>query len=252
MIIDSHCHIDFEIFDPDRDQVLQRALNLRIEHIIVPAVSADTWDRVKQTCHRHTQLHPAYGLHPYFIDLHEHTHLDMLDQWLTKERPIAVGECGLDFFLKELDRDKQLEFFEAQLSMALEHQLPVVIHSRKATEQVIQSIKKYPGLRGMIHSYSGSFEQALQLIELGFFISFGGAITFDKATRVRAIAQNIPLQALLVETDAPDQPGSHHYGNRNEPGFIIEVLDVLAELRGVDLGVVVEATSCNAVELFGL
>jgi len=145
-----------------------------------------------------------------------------------------------------------LNFFDAQLDIALHHQLPVIIHSRKATEQVIQAIKKRPGLRGMIHSYSGSLEQAKQLIELGFYISFGGAITYDKATRIRSIAEQIPLDALLVETDSPDQADKTHHGERNEPVYILNILHTLSALKDLPADTIAKATSENAINLFNL
>jgi len=252
MIIDSHCHIDFDDFDSDRDQVIQRARDSDIDHIIVPSIATSSWNRVKQTCKHYSHLHPAYGLHPYFLDDHKPSHLAELEQWLDDEKPVAVGECGLDFYLKHLDKNKQIEFFNAQLKIAFDHKLPVIIHSRKATEEVIHTIKKYPGLCGMIHSYSGSLEQAKQLIDLGFYLSFGGAVTYDKATRIRSIAKQIPLNALLIETDSPDQPDLKHHGKRNEPVYILNTLRTLSILKDLPEETIANATSSNAVSLFNL
>ena len=252
MIIDSHCHIDFEAFDNDRQQVLDRAQKTGIEHIIVPGVSANTWPRIKTVCKQHKNLHACYGLHPYYIDQHTHDDLTLLKEWVIKEKSIAIGECGLDYFLKDLDKEKQMEFFEAQLDMAIENNLPVVIHSRKATEQVIQALKNRPGIRGMIHSYSGSYEQAMQLIELGFYLSFGGAITYDRATRLRDIAAKIPLDNLLIETDAPDQADLKHHKQRNEPAYIETVIDVLSDLRNESIETICKQTSHNCKQLFSI
>lgn len=252
MLIDSHCHIDFSDFDEDRSIVIERAIAANIHHIIVPAISAQSWDRVKQTCLEYPQLHGAYGLHPYFLDQHKPDHIDNLLKFLVHANAVAVGECGLDYYLKHLDKTRQLYFFEAQLAIASELKLPVIIHSRKATEQVIQSIKKYPGLLGMIHSYSGSFEQATKLIDLGFLISFGGAITYDRATRLRELVTKIPLDALLIETDAPDQPDQAHHKQRNEPVYILEVLKTLAHLKSLPADIIADATSKNAIRLFDL
>ncbi|MCW9012427.1 MAG: TatD family hydrolase [Gammaproteobacteria bacterium] len=252
MIVDSHCHLDFEDFDDDRDQVLASAKSIGIEHIVVPAISSATWPRLKKVCDHYLECHAAYGLHPYYIDKHCHSDLDKLDQWIKREQPVAVGECGLDFFLKDLDKNKQQEFFEAQLDIANENQLPVVIHSRKATEQVILCLKKYPSLTGMIHSYSGSLEQARQLIDMGFYISFGGAITYDRASKLHSIAAKLPLEKLLVETDAPDQPGLKHHGQRNQPYYIFDVIETLARLRNDTVENISHITSSNAIALFSL
>ena len=252
MIIDSHCHFDFEDFDPDRDQALAEARSAGVEKIIVPAIAADSWPRVKKTCDQYAECYPAYGLHPYYIDQHEQQHLQQLEQWIEKEQPVALGECGLDYYLKNLCREKQLDFFEAQLAIAQQHDLPVVIHSRKATEQVILSLRKFPGLSGMIHSYSGSLEQARQLIDMGFYISFGGAITYDRASKLRSIASQLPLDYILVETDAPDQPDLKHHGQRNQPKYICEVVKTLSALRNLPGDEITEITSRNARRLFAI
>lgn len=252
MIIDSHCHIDFSEFDTDRAEVLHSASQSGINHIIVPGVMQKTWHRIQQCCNDYPQLHACYGLHPYFIDQHSEAGLQQLHQWIKQNSPVAVGECGLDFFLKNLDRDRQHYFFQQQLDIAVEHNLPVVIHARKSTEAVIDAIKQRPGLRGMIHSYSGSYEQAIKLIDLDFFVSFGGAITYEKSTRLRKIAQAIPLECILIETDAPDQPVAQSTSKRNEPACILHVINALAELHEVDSDEIAIQTSDNAKQLFQL
>jgi len=252
MIIDSHCHIDFEDFDKDRSEVLSNSKKSGIKHIIVPGITRNTWPRLKKVCNQYSNLHPAYGLHPYFLNEHEPEHLDDLKQWTTQETTVAIGECGLDFYLRDLDINKQVYYFEAQLDIAKENKLPVIIHSRKATEQVIQIIKKKNIQKGMIHSYSGSLEQAKQLIDLGFYISFGGAITYDAATRIRKIAKEIPLDALLIETDSPDQPDKRHKGLRNQPDFILEVINTISDLRNISPEIIKDSTSSNANSLFGI
>jgi TatD DNase family protein len=252
MIIDSHCHIDFAQFDHDREQVIQSARHAGVEKIIVPGITAGSWQKQHDICQQYDGLYPAFGLHPYFLAQHKPQHLDALKLWIEQHDTIGIGECGLDFYLPVLAKDAQAFYFYAQLDLAIEKQLPVIIHARKSTEQVIQAIKQRPGLRGMIHSYSGSYEQALQLIELGFYISLGASITYDNATRMQKIAARLPLEYLLVETDAPDQAGGAHRGGRNEPGFIVEVIDSLAVIKDIAREIVVQQTSFNAARLFGL
>ncbi|HED32882.1 MAG TPA: TatD family deoxyribonuclease [Gammaproteobacteria bacterium] len=253
MIIDSHCHIDFEDFDTDRDEVLQRAQIADISKIIVPGVTRMTWQRVKSTCQQYPQLYPCYGLHPYFIDQHnENDLLALKHQLLDDDKTVAIGECGLDFFLNHLDRKKQHAYFEQQLDLAIEFNLPVVVHARKSTEAVITAIKKRPGLRGMIHSYSGSYEQAIQLISLGFYLSFGGPITYDKATRLHKLVKSLPLSSLLIETDAPDQAVAKSKSQRNEPACIIDVATHIAQLHNIELNELTSATTRNAEMLFAL
>lgn len=252
MIIDSHCHIDFEAFDKDRGQVIQRANQAGIKKIIVPGVINDTWDKIISCCNEFTELYPCFGLHPYFINKHQTQHLVNLKTYLDIHKPIAVGECGLDFFLKNLNTDQQVFYFEQQLDIALEFNLPVVIHARKSTEAVIKAIKKRPALRGMIHSFSGSYEQALQLIKLGFYLSFGGPVTYEKSTRLRKTLQRLPLDSVLIETDAPDQPVFNAKNSRNEPLCILDVIESVAKLHNTNTETIANITSKNAGELFKL
>ncbi|RDH82605.1 MAG: DNAase [endosymbiont of Galathealinum brachiosum] len=252
MIIDSHCHIDFEDFDNDREQVINRATAENINKIIVPGVTKNNWNKIKSCCEEYSGLYPCYGLHPYFINKHQKSDIDDLISWIEINKPVAIGECGLDFFLKNLDLQLQTYYFEKQLDIALDYNLPVVIHARKSTESVIKAIKQRPGLRGMIHSYSGSYEQALQLIKLGFYLSFGGPVTYEKSSRLRKLVQQLPLEAILVETDAPDQPVANAKERRNEPLFILEVIHNIAKLHNTSDEIISNITSKNSCELFNL
>ena len=252
MIIDSHCHIDFEQFDNDRAQVIQRASSANIQKIIVPGVMKNTWQRIKSCCHQFNSLYPCYGLHPYFVSQHQPQHLVDLKTWVDSNKPVAVGECGLDFYIKNLDVNLQTLYFEQQLDIALEFNLPVVIHARKSTEAVIKTIKKRKGLRGMVHSYSGSYEQAIQLIQLGFYLSFGGPITYEKSTRLRKLVQQLPLESILVETDAPDQPVANAANERNEPKYILNVIQSMADLHKTSFDSISNITAKNTTDLFNL
>jgi TatD DNase family protein len=249
-LIDAHCHLDFESFSDDFEMVMQRAKDKNISDIIIPGTQKKTWQRITKLADNHANLHPAYGLHPYWARQHDKTDIDALEQYIASNPAVAVGECGLDFRAQQADQELQLYFFEAQLKIAESRQLPVIIHSVNATETVIKSIKKFNGVRGMIHSYSGSVEQARQLIELGFFISISGSVTYDNAKKVRSVAKDIPLKSLLIETDAPDQPDKSHQGLRNEPAFITNTLEVITGLRNEPVEVIAAQTSANAKQLF--
>ena len=252
MIIDSHCHIDFADFDSDRDAVLQHAYSLGIHKIVVPGVMQSSWQKIKDCCDTYPQLYPCYGLHPYFINQHRKDDLIKLSEWIQTNRAVAIGECGLDYYLKNLDKTSQQFYFEKQLDIAIEHNLPVVIHARKSTEDVILAIKQRPSLRGMIHSYSGSYEQALQLIDKNFYLSFGGPVTHDKSTKLRKLVASLPLSSILVETDAPDQPTAQARSRRNEPANITEVIQSVASLHNTNIDEVSRITSENAKTLFQL
>jgi TatD DNase family protein len=252
MLIDSHSHFDDRSFDPDRDAAWQRACAAGVEAQIIPAVTAVDWPRVKEICGRYPGLYPAYGLHPMFCDVHREQDLETLQQWLETESPVAVGECGLDFYIENPDKEKQQRIFEAQLELAQEHRLPVIIHARRAVEEVIQALRRYPGVRGVLHSYSGSEEQAMRLIELGFKMSFGGPVTFPRATRLRKLVSRLPLEAILLETDSPDQPDSSHRNQRNEPAYLPLILQEISALREEPPELVAATTTRNTKALFGI
>jgi TatD DNase family protein len=252
MLIDSHSHFDDRSFDPDRDAAWQRARAAGVEMQIIPAVTAADWPRVKEICSRYPGLYPAYGLHPMFCHVHREQDLTALQQWLQAENPVAVGECGLDFYIENPNKEQQQQIFEAQLELAQEHKLPVIIHARKAVEEVIQTLRRHPGVRGVLHSYSGSEEQALRLIELGFKMSFGGPVTFPRASRLRKLVSRLPLEAILLETDSPDQPDSSHRNQRNEPAYLPLILQEISSLRQEPPELVAETTSDNTRALFGI
>ncbi len=249
-LIDAHCHLDFPAFDNDRAAVIARANGLGIRQIVIPGVKRDCWERISELCDSNTRLFPCYGLHPYFANEHSDNDLHQLSAWLDAHDCVAVGECGLDYRKQQADRQRQLVFFEAQLEIAHRHDKPVVIHSVRATADVINAITRYPGLRGMVHSYSGSYEQAMALIGQGFYISLGGAITYDRARKLRATAARIPLTSILLETDAPDQPDAEHHQQRNEPAYLVNTLECLSALRGESKEEIAEQTTANARALF--
>jgi len=253
-LIDSHSHFDFSAFDNDRIEALARANKADVSHIIISSTIAKRWSNVKNTVaqfsNKHTQCHAAYGLHPLFIDEHTSDDLKKLKACLEKQSPIAIGEIGLDYFMENPDKDKQLIFFIEQLKLAKDFNLPVIIHARKSLDIVLKQLRKITGLRGSIHSFSGSEQQAKQLIELGFYLGFGGPITYTRATRLRKLVSTLPLQSILLETDSPDQPDASHHQERNEPAYLPLIAETIAELRGIDVTEVAKITTLNAQTLF--
>lgn len=250
-LYDSHCHLDAPEFDDDRPAVLQRARAAGVARQLVPAVSRAGWPKLKALAAAQDDLRPAYGLHPMYLAEHGPGDLDALADWLAAARPAAVGECGLDFFVEGLEPQAQRLYFHGQLELAREFDLPVVLHARRAVDEVIAALRRVGGLRGVVHSWSGSPEQARQLFALGFCLGIGGPVTHERARRLRRTVAEMPLDCLLLETDAPDQPGAGHRSQRNEPGFLPEVLQVVAQLRGQSEEVLAEATWANAERLFG-
>lgn len=251
-LVDSHCHLDAGEFDPDRGAVLGRARAAGVTRQVVPATDAAGWPKLRGICAGTSGLYPAYGLHPMFLDRHRPGHLDELRGWIERERPVAVGECGLDYYVDGLDRDAQQGYFEGQLRLARDFELPVVVHARRAVDAVIAAIRDVGGLRGVVHSFSGSQEQARQLWKLDFMIGLGGPLTYERAKRLRRIVAAMPIEHLLLETDAPDQPDAEIRGRRNEPARLRHVLGTVAELRGESPDTIAAATTANAERLFGL
>jgi len=253
-LVDSHSHLDFSEFDDDRTTVIARAENVGVSDIIVSATTADRWSNIKTLCAENPNCHPAYGLHPMFMGEHKSQHLDDLKNWIQDEKFIAIGEIGLDYFIDEAksltSRESQLALFVAQLEFATAFSLPVIIHARKSLDIVLKHLRTFPNLTGSIHSFSGSEQQAKQLIDLGFYLGFGGPVTYTRATRLRKLVEILPLESLLLETDSPDQPDALHYQQRNEPAYLINVARVVAELRGIEIEEVAQITTQNAQILF--
>ena len=254
-LIDSHCHLDAAEFDSDRGQVLVRARSAGVTRLLVPATAAAGWPKLRQVCADAPGLYPAYGLHPVFLAEHRPQHLDALGEWIERERPKAIGECGLDHFVDGLDPQAQAFYFEGQLRLAGDTGLPLVVHARRAVDATIAAIRRIgtgSGLRGVVHSFSGSPEQAQRLWDLGFLVGLGGPVTWERALRLRRLVATMPLQFLLLETDAPDQPDAGIPGQRNEPARLTRVLETVAQLRGQDPAEIAAATTANAERLFGL
>ena len=252
MLVDTHCHLDVPEFDADRDAVVARARAAGVTRQIVPAIEAATWPALRDACARDPGLFAAYGLHPLLLSAHREAHLHALRDWVERERPVAIGECGLDYFIDGLDREAQAMYFDAQLRLARDVDLPVIVHARRAVDAVLAAIKRVGGLRGVVHSFSGSPEQARQLHQLGVLIGLGGPLTYDRAQRLHRLVANMPLEQLLLETDAPDQPDAGIRGERNEPARLPVILEAVARLRGEPAAAIAAQTTANAEALFGL
>ncbi len=252
-LIDSHCHLDDDRFDADRDGIVERANRQGIEQIILPATTAERWRKVKQVAGKYSGVFPAYGLHPMFMAQHEIQNLDELDTWIKREAPVAVGECGLDFYQSRSDEQRQIQFFIEHLEIANRYQLPVIVHVRKAMDRVISLLRKYnPVAGGVIHSFAGSLQQAQQLLDLGFKLGIAATVDFERAKKLRRVVAEIDESALLLESDAPDQPGVNHRGELNEPAFVVEHFQTMAQLRGISEDRMRKTLNKNTRALFKL
>lgn len=251
-LIDSHCHLDFSVFDADREAILQRCAELGIEHLIVPAVSQQSWSPLLTICSDSPQLHPALGLHPMFMQEHQPDDIDALATLLEQIQPVAVGEIGLDFFLPGHDKPTQTALFEAQIELAQHFDLPVILHVRKAHDQVLKVLRRASLKGGIVHAFNGSMQQADFYMQQNFKFGVGGALTYPRAQKLQRLFTELPLDAIVLETDAPDMPLAGHQGERNSPEHIPLIAEKLAELRHQPVSAIAAATTSNCKALFQL
>jgi TatD DNase family protein len=247
-LIDTHCHLDAAEFAADRDAVYQRARDAGVMTQIIPAVTRANFDDVATVCRRNPGCLPAWGMHPMYIQVHRDTHLADLRAWIESWRPVAIGEIGLDLFVPELDYATQEHFYIEQLKIAREFDLPVLLHCRRANDQILKQLRRFRPSGGIAHAFSGSRQQADAYIKLGFKLGFGGAFTWTRASNLRALARELPMEAMVLETDSPDIPPAwlDTENRRNEPAELAAIARCLAEIRGITVSEVVRQTSVNA------
>ena len=261
MWIDTHCHWDAPEFATDRDAVLARARSAGVDVVVVPTVQARDWASTQALCRAAGQPY-ALGIHPLFTPKATDDNLAALDAALTDAQGdpllVAVGEIGLDFFVPGLDAARQQHFYAAQLQLAKRHDLPVILHVRRSADQLLGGLRRV-GLRtgGIAHAFNGSAQQAQAFVDLGFALGFGGALTFERALNLRRLAATLPVEHLVLETDAPDIPPQWLYqtaaaraagqgSGRNEPAELPRIAQTLAALRGWSLAETAAITGANA------
>lgn len=253
-MIDSHCHFDFEVFDQDRAEILTSCAAKGIQAIVVPGTQASRWASQISLCQSLPSLHFALGLHPYFLKHFKTSDFTMLSELLVKHRHTvaAIGEIGLDFAI-DIDPALQLKVFERQLTMAVELDLPVILHHRKSHQSIVKALRKVKLVRGgVVHAFTGSIQDAKGYIDLGFKLGVGGSITYQRAVKTRKTIAAIPIEAIVLETDAPDMPMFGRQGQRNQPDFLPQVVEALSELKQLSFEQVVKATSINTRQIFDL
>ena len=261
MWIDTHCHLDAPEFDPDRAAVRARAAAAGVGHCVIPAVAPANFEAVRTLAHRHGDSY-ALGIHPMCTGAATEEDLVLLDLALAAHRAdprlVAVGEIGLDYFVPGLDGDKQEHFYREQLALARKHGLPVLLHVRRSADQLLKHLRR-AGVAGIAHAFNGSAQQAGEFVRLGFKLGFGGTVTYERALQVRRLARELPLSALVMETDAPDIPPHWLYKTaqeraggvaqgRNEPGELPRIAGALAQERGITPAELAAATCLNACE----
>ncbi|PUE62850.1 DNAase [Limnohabitans sp. 2KL-17] len=264
MWIDTHCHLDAPEFDADRDAVREAARQVGVTHCVLPAVQRADWAQVAQLALRHGDAY-ALGIHPLHVPLAQPEDLQALDEALAERRDdprlVAVGEIGLDFFVPELCtpnmRERQWAFYLAQLKLAHKHRLPVILHVRRSADLLLKGLRQCPVPSGIAHAFNGSVQQAQAFVGMGFALGFGGTLTYDRSLQLRRLAGDLPLNAIVLETDAPDMPPHWLYQTadqraegaaqgRNSPAQLPRIAEVLADLRGLPLAELAAATCRNA------
>ncbi|MBC8029406.1 MAG: TatD family hydrolase [Pyrinomonadaceae bacterium] len=259
MLIDSHAHIDGPEFEADREQVIQRARDAGVSAILNVGTGdphSGVLERAVELAESNPDIYAAVGTHPHDARLFDERAEERICKLATDSRKvIAWGEIGLDFHYDNSPREVQIDVFQWQLRLARELSLPVIIHTREAETETAEILKSHWGgsnLPGIMHCFSGSADLAEKAIELGFSISFSGIVTFKKADELRAVAKQVPLNRLLIETDCPYLTPIPFRGKRNEPAYVVEVARCLAELRGVELAEMAKITTNNFAKMFKL
>lgn len=250
MLIDTHCHLDASEFDHDRAVVVQQAQQAGVRILIVPAVEAGNFSAVRMLARAHPGCVYALGIHPMYVERASELDLQTLRSALREHREdpalVAVGEIGLDHFVAGLDHDRQSHFFAQQLKLAREFDLPVILHVRHAQDQVLKHLRQAGVRSGIAHAFNGSIQQAQAFIQQGFALGFGGAMTFERALRIRRLARELPDEALVLETDAPDISPAWLHPARNQPGELPKIAQTLAALRNLPPAEVAQLTAENA------
>lgn len=254
MLIDSHCHLDLEQFDNDREQVLNACCIDGIRAIVNPGVSSYGWGKILLLAQQYPLIKPAIGLHPCFIHDHDKNDVTKLDELVANENNIiAIGEIGIDLFIDNQDLEKQQWYFAAQLDVAQKYGLPIIIHARKSHDLILKTIRQQKfTCGGTVHAFSGSLQQANVFIDLGFKLGFGGTITYERARKTRRILQQIPFESIVLETDAPDMPPINTQGIRNTPTNLRGILRCAAELLDIPPEQLEQITTENCKQIFSI
>lgn len=252
-LIDTHAHLDFDRFDEDREEVIEAAYQEDIQRIINVGADMESSVNSVELAKEYDFIYAAVGVHPHEAkDFSSEDYLK-LKELASSPKVLAIGEIGLDYYYDNSPRQKQQEVFKRQLDLAKELDLPVIIHSRDAKEDTLKILKEEAqGLKGVLHCYAYDLTTAQEVINLGFYLAFGGVITFNNAKDLREVVKEVALERILIETDAPYLTPAPHRGKRNEPKYVQEVAKKVAEIKGVSLEEVAEITTKNAKELFNI
>jgi TatD DNase family protein len=253
MAIDTHAHIFDAQFDEDRIDVINRLIEAKIKKAVVVGFSKETNVLALNLAKEHAFLYPTAGLHPSEANEINESDIIDLEKFINDNKVYAIGECGLDYYWVNDNKEKQKWLFTEQIKLAIKYDLPLIIHCRDAVGDVYEILKEYKGkLRFVMHCYSGSSEMAVEFVKLGGMISLGGPVTFKNAKAPKEVAKTVPLDRLLIETDCPYLAPHPNRGKRNEPAYVRLVLNEIAALREIDVVELEEVLDQNSIKFFKL
>jgi len=253
MFVDSHAHLEMKEFDSDREDVIKRAGQEGVDDIVTVGTNLNLSLKAVSLADQYRNIYATVGVHPHDVAKADQKTLDAMKQLVNQSNKIvAYGEIGLDFFRNISPQEKQREWFGLQLDLAKELDLPVVIHDREAHQQSLETVRASGVRRGVFHCFSGDYAMAKKCIDLGFYISIPGVVTFDKSKTLQDVAEKVPLSSLLLETDAPYLAPVPYRGKRNEPAFIVQTAKKVAQIKKISLEETARETSVNAMNLFGI
>lgn len=251
-MIDSHAHIFASEFDVDRNDVIERAKKEGVKKIILVGFSSKTNEQAYALAKMDSFFYPTCGLHPSEVDDGFEEEIKKLEEFIKKNKVYAVGECGLDYYWDTSYKEQQKEAFRRQIELSIKYDLPLIIHCRDAIQDTYDILKDYEKAYGVMHCYSGSYEMAKEFIKLGFYISLGGPVTFKNAKEPKRVAENIPLEYLLIETDSPYLAPTPYRGKRNESSFVKYTLEEIAKIRNIEIKELEKILDSNTIKLFKL
>ncbi|KNF09816.1 hydrolase, TatD family [Gottschalkia purinilytica] len=254
MLIDSHAHLDDKRFDDDRDKLIKGLEKSGVELVINPGADVSSSVKAVSMAQEYDNIYAAVGVHPHDSKDMDESTIEILRSLAKKDKVIAIGEIGLDYHYDNSPRDIQKKWFKEQIKLAKELSLPIIVHEREAGQEVYDIIKQEAdgNLLGVIHCFSGSLEMAKKYIELGFYISFAGPVTFKNAKKPKEVAKEIPLERLLIETDSPYMSPEPYRGKRNDPSYVRYIAEMIAELKDISFNELVKITNENTKRLFNI
>ena len=251
-LIDTHAHLDFEKFQENLDEVLENSKAVGVEKIIIPGVTLEDTPKIINLIEKYENLFGAVAVHPSEAKGWQAEYYEILKEYAQHDKVIAIGETGLDYYWDKTFKETQQHVFRRHLELAEELNIPVIVHDREAHDDVLEILKEFPEVKGVMHCFSGNVEFALECVKIGYYIALGGPVTFKNAKDPKEVAKQIPIEKLVLETDSPFLAPHPYRGKENNPSKIILVAQTIAEIKGISVEELGEITSRNAEKLFGI